>query len=104
MPTIITSQSFRDDSTVEEKRANKDYEVKLSPVFEVDDEEFQVIIDGHHSFEAARLDGVEPEFEIATDRDHDAIGMIEEGRVDDFLQAVSHGEDYRNAYTGAFAW
>lgn len=104
MPTIITSQSHRDESTIEEKRADKDYECLISPVFVVDGEEYQVMIDGHHSFEAARLDGVEPEFSIATDADHDAIGMIAEGRIEEFLEAVHHGEDYRDIYTGSFVW
>jgi hypothetical protein len=101
---IITSQSHRDEETVEAKRAAKDYEVTLSPEFEIDGETYQVIIDGHHSFEAARLDGVEPEFRVATSQDHDAIGMIERGEIDQFLEAVYHGEDYRDAYTGQFVW
>ena len=104
MPTIITSQSHRDDETIEAKRAAKDYEVTISPEFDVDGETYQVIIDGHHSFEAARLDGVEPDFRIATNQDHDAIGMIADGKIDQFLEAVHHGQDYRDAYTGAFAW
>lgn len=101
---LITSQSHRDDETVEAKRVAKDYEVTISPEFEIDGEIYQVIIDGHHSFEAARLDGVEPEFRIATSQDHDAISMIERGEIDQFLKAVHHGEDYRDAYTGAFVW
>ena len=101
---IITSQSHRDEATIAEKRSARDYEVTISPEFEIDGETYQVIIDGHHSFEAARLDGVEPEFRIATNQDHDAIGLIADGKVDEFLEAVYHGEDYRDAYTGKFAF
>jgi hypothetical protein len=101
---IITSQDHRDEQIIEAKRTAKDYEVVLSPEFEIDGETYQVIIDGHHSFEAARLDGVEPEFRLATSQDHDAIGMIARGEVDQFLEAVYHGSDYRDAYTGKFAF
>lgn len=101
---IITSQDYRDDEIIAAKRAAADYEVVLSPAFEVDGETYQVIIDGHHSFEAARLDGVEPEFRIATNQDHDAIGMIARGEIGQFLEAVHHGSDYRDAYTGQFVW
>jgi hypothetical protein len=101
---IITSQEHRDKETIEAKRAAKDYEVVLSPEFEIDGETYQVIIDGHHSFEAARLDGVEPEFRVATNADCDALGMIELGKIDEFLEAVYHGSDYRDARTGKFAF
>jgi hypothetical protein len=101
---IITSQSHRDEATIAEKQATRDYEVTISPEFEIDGETYQVIIDGHHSFEAALLDGVDPEFRIATSQDHDAIGLIADGKVDEFLEAVYHGEDYRDAYTGKFAF
>ena len=101
---LITSQDHRDEETIEAKRAAKDYAVTVSPEFEIDGETYQVIIDGHHSFEAAKLDGVEPEFVIATAQDHDAIGMIERGEIDQFLEAVYHGSDYRDPYTGKFAF
>jgi hypothetical protein len=101
---IITSQEHRDEATIAAKRAAKDYDVTLSPEFEIDGESYQVIIDGHHSFEAAKLDGVEPEYRIATNADHDAIAMIERGEIDQFLEAVYHGSDYRDAYTGKFVF
>lgn len=104
MATIITSQEYIDEETVAEKQRNEDYLVKVSPEFEVDGETFQVVIDGHHSLEAAKRDGVEPEYEIATGQDHDAIGMIAEGRIEEFLEAVYHGHDYRNAITGDWVW
>lgn len=104
MPTIITSQGFRNEAIVAEKQKAQDYHCLLSPEFVVDGEMFQVLLDGHHSFEAARLDGVEPEFEIATRQQHDAIGLLDRGEITRFLEAVHMGEDYRNAYTGSFVW
>jgi hypothetical protein len=101
---VITSQEHRDEETVEAKRAAKDYEVVLSPEFEIDGGVYQVIIDGHHSFEAARLDGVDPEFRIATNADCDALGMLQRGEIDQFFEAVYHGSDYRDAHTGNFVF
>lgn len=101
---LITSQSFRDEAIVAEKRIAKDYEITVSPKFEIDGDSYRVLIDGHHSFEAARLDGVEPECREATPQDHDAIGLILRGEIDQFLAVLSHGEDYRDAYTGKFAF
>lgn len=101
---IITSQSHRDLKTVNEKRAAKDYTVLLSPEFEVDGETYQVVLDGHHSFEAARRDEVEPEFNVATAQDHDAVSLLERGEIAQFLEAVYHDEDYRDIYTGEFAF
>jgi hypothetical protein len=101
---LITSQSFRDEAIIAEKRAAKDYEITVSPKFEIDGDVYRVLIDGHHSFEAARLDGVEPECREATSQDHDAIGLLERGDIAGFLDALYHGEDYRDAYTGKFAF
>lgn len=104
MATYITSQDHIDDDIVAEKQSAKDYTVLVSPEFEVDGETYQVVLDGHHSLEAAKRDGVEPEYEIATSREHDAIGMIAEGRIEEFLEAVYHGHDYRDAITGEWVW
>jgi hypothetical protein len=30
--------------------------------------------------------------------------LLEAGKIDQFLEAVYHGEDYRDAYTGKFAF
>ena len=104
MATLITSQDYIDDATVSEKQSAGDYVVLVSPEFDVDGETYQVVIDGHHSLEAAKRDGVEPEIEIATSQDHDAIGMIADGRIAEFLDACYHGHDYRDAMTGKFVW
>jgi len=104
MTTIITSQDHIDDDIVAAKQTEGDYMVLLSPEFEVDGETYQVVIDGHHSLEAAKRDGVEPDYEIATSQDHDAIGMIARGEIDAFLEAVYHGHDYRNVITGEWVW
>ena len=101
---IITSQSHKDDAIVNAKRAAKDYVVTVSPMFAIDGEWYQVILDGHHSFEAAIRDGVDPEYREATSQDHDAIGLIAQGKYEEFLEAVQDDDDFRDAYTSKFVW
>jgi len=62
-PQLITNQLRIDPEIVEGKRATKDYTVQVSPVIMdvVTGKKYRVVIDGHHSLEAARLDGVPPE-------------------------------------------
>jgi hypothetical protein len=62
-PQLITNQLRIDPQIVEAKRGTKDYQVQVSPVIMdvVTGKQYRVVIDGHHSLEAARLDGVPPE-------------------------------------------
>lgn len=60
---IYSAQSYREQRIVEEKRENKDYAVKVAYIAD-DENMIAVLVDGHHSFEAAILDGIEPEIEI----------------------------------------
>lgn len=98
---IISSQKYLDDEIVSEKRANKDYEVSISPVFKLDGEEFQVVIDGHHSLAAAKLDGVEPDF---IECDNNSIDALDEGRIDDFLRQQRLDSDWYDIKTGKDVW
>lgn len=101
---IISSQRYLDESIVDEKIAAEDFEVMLSPAFDIDGETYQVILDGHHSFAAAKQAGVTPFFWTADCGDHDAIGLLDSGKADDFLLAVHMGSDYYNAETGKDIW
>lgn len=62
-PQLITNQLRLDPAIVEMKRGTQDYQVQVSPVIMdvVTGKQYRVVIDGHHSLEAARLDGVPPE-------------------------------------------
>lgn len=104
MARIITSQQFLDTDVVEAKRAAADYVVVLSPVFDIDGEEYQVVLDGHHSLAASIEDGVDAEFEIATASEHDAVALIEAGQIDDFLNATHMGDDFIDAITRNLVW
>ena len=100
----ISSQSYIDESIVAEKIANQDFEVQVSPVFEFAGETIRVVMDGHHSLEAARQAGVDPIFVEQNATDNDKIGLLEQGAFDDFLEAAYVDCDYYNIETGASVW
>lgn len=100
----ISSQRFLDDAVVESKRGAMTYIVKVSPAFEIDGETFRVVLDGHHTLEAAKLDGVEPKFEEQTATDNDFVGLINQGMIDDFLAMAYFGSDYFDVETGIDVW
>ncbi len=100
---IISSQKYLDDAIVAQKLAAGDFLVTLSPEFEVDGETYQTIIDGHHSLAAARLAGVSPEFETAG-TENDNLIMLDNGRVDDFLEATYIDSDWYDIEDGVPVW
>jgi len=100
----ISSQRYIDEEIVESKRANEDYEVFVSPAFEVDGQTVRVVLDGHHSLAAALENGEEPTFTEYDSTDHDAICLLESGDVEGFLQATHMGDDYYNVDTGKDVW
>ncbi|HYE51825.1 MAG TPA: hypothetical protein VEB20_19685 [Azospirillaceae bacterium] len=104
MTQIITSQHFLSDEIVEAKSAARDFRVLVSPVFQVEGEEFRVILDGNHSFAAALAAGVEPELVEATATDHDAIGHLTSGNVERFLEEMADDLGYIDAATRHFVW
>ena len=101
---IISSQRYLNDEIVAEKQAAKDYVVMLSPVFEIDGVECQTVLDGHHSLEAAQIDGVDPVFEVADCSVSDNIGLLEDGKVDDFLEACHIDDNWYNVESGKYVW
>lgn len=100
----ISSQRYTDDKIVAEKIAAEDFEVMVSPVFEFEGETFRVVLDGHHSLEAARQAGVSAIYIEATATEHDAIGLLDSGDIETFLEAVHMGDDYYDVETGHCAW
>lgn len=101
---IITSQHFLDASIVAQKVEENDFVVMLSPVFKHMGEEYQVILDGHHSYHAALACDVEPEYSIASVRSHDVVALLEEGKIEDFLMACYNDGDYYNIVDGWPVW
>lgn len=104
MATLISAQRYRDEDTVEAKRAARDYVVAVSPEFEIDGETYCVVMDGHHSLAAAIADGVEPEYVEQTATDNDTICVLERGDIDDFLVMHRIDSDYYDVSTGHDIW
>jgi len=100
----ISSQSYRDDDIIAEKLANRDFKVYVTPAFEIDGEEYRVVTDGHHSLEAAKIAGVDPEFIEQTVMDNDNIAMIENGQIEMFLEHAYVDTDWYDIETGYWAF
>jgi len=103
MTKILSSQRHVDESIVAEKRADADYAVTVSPVLSYDDEEYVVVLDGHHSLEAARRDGVEPEYIVADSSTCDYLHLAESD-PEEFLNLARIDSDYYDVETGVVEW
>jgi hypothetical protein len=101
---LITSQSYIDEQIVASKIEAGDFEVLVSPAFEIDGRMIRVILDGHHSFEAARRAGIEAEITEQTARDDDRVALIEAGQIETFLEVAYMDSEYRFAETGAYVF
>jgi len=98
---LISSQRHIDDAIVEAKRAARDYTVTIGKAVEIDGVIYRVVIDGHHSWAAARADGVAPEMVIASvaDCDREAIEDICE-----YLESHWIDSDWYDIETGHAVW
>lgn len=100
MTRLISSQRHLSEEIVTEKREQRDYGVSVSPEFDLFGEKVRVILDGHHSWHAAKADGVRPlicEMDVS---EHDAIGLLKSGNVDDFLAVTRIDSDLYDIETG----
>ena len=107
MSIIASSQRFLDDKIVAEKQENEDYDVTLSPVYKFAGLSIAIVLDGHHSLAAAKLDGVDPEYTtmMATDPNSDVPGDdCDEADIDDFLIEKRMDSDYYDIATGQDIW
>lgn len=100
----ISSQRYINEEIVESKITEQDFTVAVSPVFEVEGEDFRVVLDGHHSLEAANRVGVSADFVEQDASDNDTIALLNKGDIDDFLVATHMGSDYYDTDTGADVW
>ena len=100
----ISSQRYISEEIVEAKRAAGDYGVFVSPAFFYDGQTFRVVLDGHHSLEAARRDGVAPDYTEMTATDNDHVGLINSGALEDFFEAARIDSDWYDIATGNDIW
>ena len=84
---LISSQKYLDRATVAKKIKSGDFEVQVSPVFSIDGKEVRAIQDGHHSLEAAIRSGNKPRFVEQTQSMNDRVNLINNGNIDQFLEA-----------------
>lgn len=99
-PRIISSQRHRDEDVIAEKRLMQDYGVSVSPAFELFGEKVCPLLDGHHSWEAAILDGIEPLVCELSTSDDDRIGLLKAGKIEDFLTVTYIDSDLYDVRTG----
>lgn len=100
---IISSQRYRDESIVNEKRLADDRRVSLVTV-EVDGTEYRVITDGHHSLQYCLDDGLEPEYEDVTD----TLDTLDRERLESdpevWLEEHWIDSEYHDPFTGQLIW
>ena len=94
MNEIYSVQEYRDQSIIEEKRENKDYKIKIAYIAD-EGKRIAILVDGHHSFEAAIIDGVEPEIEIVES---------EYKSLEDYVIAFNELSNPVNIYDGKELW
>lgn len=104
LESVISSQRYLDEGIVGAKRRAADYDITVSPSFNVDGREYQALLDGHHSLAAALRDGVAPNIRVADPQQHDAVSLLDRGQIDDFLRATHMGDDYHFVTTGKDVW
>ncbi|NTU49345.1 MAG: hypothetical protein HGA87_00355 [Desulfobulbaceae bacterium] len=85
-----------DNDIVNEKIKNKDFDVQVSPEFDIDGKKYRVITDGHHSLAAALKSRNTPNFKEQTEQDNDRIALLNNGDIEGFLESTHQGDDYRN--------
>ncbi len=100
---IISSQAYREDEIIEKKINNSDFEVLVSPEFDYEGEVFQVVIDGHHSYEAAIKTGNKPIYIVATSQDVDYIELLKTD-VELFLETTYIDSDWYYLESGMNVW
>jgi len=96
---LITSQKYLSREIMNTKKADEDYEVQVSPAFEIDGRKVRLVMDGHHSFAAALEDGRTPWFVVWTPEDDKRIEMLDKYGYEEFLKANKREGDYRNIIT-----
>ena len=91
--TTISSQRFLDQDTVNKKIENNDYVVMVATI----SDDYQIVIDGHHSLEAAKQAGVNP---IFVEADYNYMSEVECIGFDNFLASHYVDSAWYNVETG----
>lgn len=97
---LISTQRHINQDIVDNNIASSDFEVLVSPEFELDGQTCQLILDGHHAYHAAITSGNSPEFVVADSSDNDSICLLNDGDTDSFLDANYIDSPIYNIETG----
>jgi len=82
---LISGQKSRDQNTINRKMVARDFDVLVSPRFNIGDTTYQVILDGHHAYDAAIQANVIPNYIIASQECLPIIRYLDDGEVYKFL-------------------
>ena len=91
--TKISSQKYLDQAIVDQKIDNSDFVVTLATI----SDDYQVVIDGHHSLEASKQAGVDP---IFVESDYNYMAEVDCIGFDNFLAAHFVDSAWYNIETG----
>lgn len=97
----ISSQKYIDEATVQEKINNNDYAVTLASITDNAGNEYDVVVDGHHSYEAAIRTGNNPVYEYS---DYDYQSEVDCIGFDAFLESKWIDSDWYDIETGVNVW
>lgn len=104
MENLISSQRFLDESIVAEKAENEDFSCKYYRI-SVNGTEYRVLVDGHHSYAAAKAAGVEPELdEVDGQIKAEFDGQVADLGAEGWLEAHYHDAPYYHLDTGVDVW
>lgn len=105
---IISSQRHLDQDIVAAKLIAQDFTVTLSPIFEFDGMELQVVLDGHHSYAAAVEAGVTPIYITANSLMDDSLRGTEHPVIgceaEEYLDRHYIDSDWYNIVSGELVW
>lgn len=87
---LISSQRYLDRDIVAQKIRDGNFDVSVTPRFEIDGEQVRAIQDGHHALEAAIRSGNAPNFIENTVAQSDRVQLLKDGNIDGYLEAAYH--------------
>ena len=96
----ISSQKYLDEEIVNKKLLAADFDVLVATI-EYDGEIYEIIIDGHHSLAAAKLVGIEPNFE---ESDYEYQQEVDFIGFDNWLELHWIDCDWYNIETNRSVW
>jgi len=99
MLSIISSQHYLNESIVAEKMKGGRFLIHISPPFIHRGHVKAVLLDGHHSLEAAKRLGQLPHVDVVDDEDCSGLELIYQGDIDWFLEWSKGDSDYYEIFT-----